>query len=400
MMEKQRTAAIFGLWWSSNYGSQMTYYSLNRLVESFGYSVFMIDRPGFSPDNPLFHTHGRRFAREHYRISPSCDFKDLKKLNEKADTFLMGSDQVWNFSICRHYRGAFYLNFVQDDKKKIAYGASFGHPGFFAPEEEIEKARRYLSRFDAISVREEDAVGIVNHTFGLKAVRVLDPVFAVDPAEFEPILAAARVREEEPYLAAYILDPDEKKREALRYLAEKLGLKLVIMLDGERNFEENKQKMALDGVVGDLQVEEWLSYIKNCRYFVTDSCHGASFAILFQKNFVCFGNEGRGNSRMDSLAHVFELPDRFLKDPEMVKRKKSLLKAPDYKKVSGILEREREVSRSWLREALEMPVKPEKDNLYQEQPRPVHDFLAGTYKKYIRPVAGEGLEHFIRKVWR
>ena len=27
-------AAIFGLWWSSNYGSQMTYYALNRLVES------------------------------------------------------------------------------------------------------------------------------------------------------------------------------------------------------------------------------------------------------------------------------------------------------------------------------------------------------------------------------
>ena len=53
-MEKKHRAAIFGLWWSSNYGSLMTYYSLNRLTASFGFEVFMIDRPGFAPDNPLF----------------------------------------------------------------------------------------------------------------------------------------------------------------------------------------------------------------------------------------------------------------------------------------------------------------------------------------------------------
>ena len=222
-------AAIFGLWWSSNYGSQMTYYALNRLVESMGYQVFMIDRPGFAPDNPLFFTHGRRFSQKHYEISPSCDFRDLKKLNEKADVFLMGSDQVWNFSICRHYRGAFYLNFVRDDKKKIAYGASFGHPGFFAPEEEIEKARKYLSRFDAISVREEDAVWIINHTFGLKAKRVLDPVFAADSEIFREIWESSeREMPGKPYLAAYILDPTPEKREALRYLSAKLELRWLL----------------------------------------------------------------------------------------------------------------------------------------------------------------------------
>ena len=67
-MEKKHRAAIFGLWWSSNYGSLMTYYSLNRLTASFGYEVFMIDRPGFAPDNPLFFSDGRRFAKEHYQI--------------------------------------------------------------------------------------------------------------------------------------------------------------------------------------------------------------------------------------------------------------------------------------------------------------------------------------------
>lgn len=378
-------AAIFGLWWSSNYGSQMTYYALNRLVESMGYQVFMIDRPGFAPDNPLFFTHGRRFSQKHYEISPSCDFRDLKKLNEKADVFLMGSDQVWNFSICRHYRGAFYLNFVRDDKKKIAYGASFGHPGFFAPEEEIEKARKYLSRFDAISVREEDAVWIINHTFGLKAKRVLDPVFAADSEIFREIWESSeREMPGKPYLAAYILDPTPEKREALRYLSAKLELPLVIMLDGERNFEENKKQIDLPGVAEDLVVEDWLAYIRGCSYFVTDSCHGASFAILFEKPFVCFGNEGRGNSRMDSLAHVFRLKDRFLGNPLDIRERSRLLRPPDYKKVRKILEAERRESRQWLADALEMPVLEKKDNLWQE-PKGIRRYLEKGYRRYLRP---------------
>ena len=36
--------AVLGLWWSSNYGSIMTYYSLYRLIESYGYRTVIIGR--------------------------------------------------------------------------------------------------------------------------------------------------------------------------------------------------------------------------------------------------------------------------------------------------------------------------------------------------------------------
>lgn len=394
-MEKKPTAAIFGLWWSSNYGSQMTYYALNRLVASMGYDVFMIDRPGFAPDNPLFFTHGRRFAKEHYVIEPPCDFKDMEKLNEKADTFIMGSDQIWNFGICYKYHLGFYLGFVHDEKKKLAYAASFGHDGFFAPEDEIEKAKKCLSRFDAISVREESAVGIMNHTFGLKAARVLDPIFAADPAVFEPVLAAAKgAKPDGAYLAAYILDPDEKKREALLYLSKTLNLPLVIMLDGERNeehnFEEKRQLMALEGVCEDLQVEDWLYLIKNCTYFVTDSCHGASFAILYEKPFVCFKNEARGAVRMDSLAHVFQLEDRFLSDPLLVLNEPEFLKPHDLRRTRKILEKERRFSKAWLKKALDMPVRPKKNNQYRERPN-----MPSLAKRMMRKAV-----RILKKIWR
>ena len=109
----------------------------------------------------------------------------------------MGSDQVWNYGISKPYHGAFFLNFVQDDKKKLSYAASFGHPGFYAPEEEIEKTRKLLERFDGISVRETGAVQIVNQTFGLKAERVLDPVFAVEPQVFVKLMKQSKAAKKE-----------------------------------------------------------------------------------------------------------------------------------------------------------------------------------------------------------
>lgn len=93
----------------------------------------------------------------------------------------MGSDQVWNFGICEKYQGAFFLNFAADNKKKLSYAASFGHPGFFAPPQAIEETKHLLERFDGISVRESSAVDLMRDTFGIVPERVLDPVFAVDP---------------------------------------------------------------------------------------------------------------------------------------------------------------------------------------------------------------------------
>ena len=60
---EKRDVAVFGLWWSWNYGSIMTYYALYRTIKDLGYSVTMIDRPGFKPDAPIYHSHGRGLRR-------------------------------------------------------------------------------------------------------------------------------------------------------------------------------------------------------------------------------------------------------------------------------------------------------------------------------------------------
>lgn len=387
-MDKKKDVAIFGLWWSWNYGSIMTYYALYRTIKEMGYSVTMIDRPGFKPDAPIYHSHGRRFAKEHYEaITPVFGFREMRELNAYADTFVMGSDQVWNYGISRHYHGGLFFNFLDDDKRRLSYAASFGHPGFFAPEEEIAVTKGYLEKFDGISVREKDAVGVVNHTFGLQAVRVLDPVFLIHKKIYHELAEKSEAKRHPlvkgAYMAVYILDGNPEKKSAAQYLSEKLGLPMVVLLDGTMpKFDEHRKKVDLSPAAENLQVEDWLYYMENCSYLFTDSCHGASFAIIHEKPFVCVKNRDRGISRFESLGDVFGLCDRFVEDPLEVQRREELLEAPDYGRVNRILESERERSLKWLSETLKKPVLPvgEKGNVYVPPKRPVHDFAARCYR--------------------
>ncbi len=402
--ETQYDVAILGLWWSSNYGSIMTYYSLYRLIESFGKRVVVIDRPVLPPDQQFFDTDGRRFQKEHFPVTPIFSLEDLGKLNEYAQCFVMGSDQVWNFGISEKYCGAFFLKFVQDDRKKLSYAASFGHPGFYASEEEIQETKKLLERFDGISVREIDAVRIMNQTFGLKADRVLDPIFAVNPDIFKTLMSQSRAAKRklpESYLCTYILDPTPEKREAIQYLAEKKGLPMIHMLDGyQEYFEENKEKFAMEGVVEDLKVEDWLYYLYHCDFLLTDSCHGASFAILFQKDFVCIGNASRGLPRFESLANVFHMEDRFVYDAAEIPKRRELLKEIDFSESERILQKERAQSRKWLKHHLDAPIRKEKHNLY-EPPKPLWKKAAvKSYQIFLKPFLSEEKKAKIREKFR
>ena len=124
MADRKYDVGILGVWVGCNYGSIMTYYALNQMITSFGYSVIMIDKvlpKNSGSDFEHQMTHSRRFGMEHYNIAPALELKDYKKFNDLCDTFVIGSDQVWNYGISKSAGKAFYLDFADDNKKKIAY---------------------------------------------------------------------------------------------------------------------------------------------------------------------------------------------------------------------------------------------------------------------------------------
>lgn len=355
-MAEKYDVGVLGVWFGCNYGSIATYYALEKTIESFGKSVLMVHRPWLKPydQKSMEKRHSLRFAREYYQISESYQVNDMGKLNELCDAFVLGSDQIWNYGITKIFGHSYFLDFADDGKKKIAYATSFGQSKFLAPWDYAKKAVACMQRMDAVSVREKEGVKILREVFGVKGIHVLDPVLMADPSVLGNLADKAARKENSPYIATYILDPDEKKREALLHVSKKLDRKLVNMLDGwYHKFEQNKNALNLPNTVEQLQVEEWLGYFKNSDFVITDSFHGTCMAILFQKPFIAIGNPGRGSSRFESLLGDLGLVGRYVEKAEEILEKAELLQAIDYREINRKLNAERETSRQWLKDALD-----------------------------------------------
>jgi polysaccharide pyruvyl transferase WcaK-like protein len=278
---------------------------------------------------------------------------EIGVLNDKCDAFVLGSDQIWNYGVTKIFGHSYFLDFAGDDKKKIAYATSFGSGKFLAPRAYTKEAVRCMRRMDAVSVREKEGVDICRKTFGVKATHVLDPVLMCEPHVLGDLTKRSDRQETEPFIATYILDPTPEKREALLHVSKEKGKKLVNMLDGWYNkFEGNKKRLNLDNTIENLQVEDWLYYLKNSDFVITDSFHGTCMAILFHKPFIAIGNPGRGTSRFESLLGTLGLTHRYVMDPKEIRKRKELLSDVDYTKVDAILDRQRTESRAWLAAAL------------------------------------------------
>ena len=245
---------------------------------------------------------------------------DLVELNRTADVFIVGSDQVFRLSYNAGYEFHYYLPFVDADKKKIACAASFGASELEGTIADRELVRCYLSGFDAVSVRETDGLRLCGEELRRSdAALILDPVFWPAPGEWETLIRNA-------------------------YDGEK-DFGLTYVLDQNREIT--------------LSPEQWLYNIKNCRYMVTDSFHGACFAIIFNKPFICVANRERGISRFESLFDMLGLSSRLVKNGETLDGRADLFETIDYAAVNQKLAAEVARSRRWMAEALQKPKAPQ-----------------------------------------
>lgn len=356
---------VIGVWYGCNYGSIATYYALSKVLQSMGKSVLMIEKPQIGSndynDYELGFTHSRRFASERYNISERYKLSELGKLNDLCNAFLLGSDQLWNYGISKNTGKAFYLDFAASDKKKIAYGTSFGHGIDFAPVEERKVIAEYMAQFDGIALREDDGVKICENDYGINAIQALDPVFLADEKIYEPLIEKSKVKIEEPYLLAYILDPTGEKIKAIEEVAKKKGdLPIYYIVDGlPQNFKKNKALLGNANVLENVEVEEWLSALYNANFVITDSCHGASFALIFKKDFVAICNKARGFSRFASLGRLFKVETHIVSKASDILNNEAALAPVDYEKVDKIMTTEKDRCYKWLYDVLNCPKKTE-----------------------------------------
>lgn len=347
---------IAGLWYGLNYGSVLTYYALYETVRSMGFDALMINKPDFLWTS----RYAERNSMANKFIYKHCNVSNIRKgkygwndLNNFCDTFIVGSDVVWNYQICGKEAGQFFfLDFVNDTKKKIAVASSFG-TGYDAPEEDRILSEYYIGKFDHISVRETEAVDICSSKFGVKPDKIMDPVFMCDKSIYSKLADAAEHKESGEFLSTYILGPDATKASILQSVSELLGLPL-------KNIPNPNNPESFGSLTGlpslkDQSVEDWIYHIKESSFFIGDSFHGLCFALIFEKPFLIVVNSHiSGLCRFTTLLKMVGLENRLMySDKDSFNDKKQIISQPiNYERVGSILRTEGEKSRKWLYNAI------------------------------------------------
>ena len=174
--------------------------------------------------------------------------------------------------------------------------------------QEKQDCRELIKSFNSVSVRERDAIKIVEQEFSFSAVQTLDPTLLLEKEDYISLIGNTSKQEsEEPYLFVYILDKSEQKKELIDILSRRLNLRVKDIMP-KKDWKTSKKDT--ESVFP--AVEEWLDCFNKADFVLTDSFHGTVFSIIFNKPFLSVGNKDRGLIRFTSLLSLFGLEDRLI----------------------------------------------------------------------------------------
>lgn len=270
--------------------------------------------------------------------------EDFIQLNNQFDAFICGSDQIWNPN---WLNGRYFLNFVNSDKIKIAYAPSMGVSKIDA----VAGAQiaDYLESFNAISLREIQAIDMLKEYCDRNISLVCDPVFLLDRGYWENLATGEYPLEN--YVLVYFLTFQTEHWKAVKAYAKQNNLSIVLLpVYGKEFYINGCKKYPFASPL------QFINLIKHAKMVITDSFHGLAFSILLNKQFYIFerfseSNSKSQNSRILNLLSIFELENNKV----AFKSKKISSKGQvDYLKVNLILDKLRASSERFLLKALEM----------------------------------------------
>ena len=353
---------LVSLWTWENYGTNLTYFALYKVLKEMGYAIKLLERPFNSlvPPPRISEVNSCKvglFQKSPYQPSelqiPLETRGEMRAVAEECETLMVGSDQFFNNNLNNEYGKVFHFDWVPDGKRKIAYAASWGRDEVWGTELDTKLMSYYLSRFDAFSVREKSTVDFIKKSYGRDSEFVLDPVFLCDKSHYEKLAADYESDlKNQKYLFSYTLEPTEEKAKVLNKIGEKLGLPVHTISDPHYSEEYVKSSWSIPTEM-DVCEERWIALIKNSSYVVTDSFHGMCLAIIFNKPFIAISNPIRGATRFESIGELLNLNSHIIKTLEELDFSDEKLFVPvDYDSVYTIISKEKVRSQKWLKDAL------------------------------------------------
>lgn len=120
-MNAKYDVAIWGNWSEKNYGSELTYYALYKVICDLGYDPLMVERPKnavWAPnESPVLFRESPYSEGAVHPLYP--DKVSMYELNEKCGTFIVGSDQIWHRNLYNDFGKVAFLDYIYNDKRKL-----------------------------------------------------------------------------------------------------------------------------------------------------------------------------------------------------------------------------------------------------------------------------------------
>lgn len=351
-----------------NFGGGLQAYALQQAVTKLGFKSDIIE---YIPSY-IQKAYYRSLFRNIYEVGKACAklvlnkevhntpyirfaaVKHFKKnfltLNDISnvkpdDSFIVGSDQVWRAVYARMLGGVskYFLDFASSEQRQrsFTYAASFGTDEWEGTAVETETCIQLIRDFKSLSVRESTGIQLCKDIFSRDAIQMPDPTMLLQANEYSMLIKASRTHiPKQPYIAKYILDENTDIQRIIKETA--INQKLFI----QNLLPDGKAENISDRFP--IPIPQWLRYIRDAECVVTDSFHGCVFCIIFNKPFVCLGNETRGNSRFSTLMNTFHLQKRLISNPTTKQLEQLIFTNIDWEKVNSILTSERERGINYL----------------------------------------------------
>ncbi|WP_303837441.1 polysaccharide pyruvyl transferase family protein [Ruminococcus flavefaciens] len=290
------------------------------------------------------------FSSDHMNIYRIKSKTDYIKMNCENDIFVIGSDQIWNpyylSKVC-------LLSFVSDEKRKISYATSIGVNEI--PKDLKKVYKKYISRFESVSVREESAAATLSEIVNRKINVVADPTFLLEKQDLRNLAsennaAAVAATDGEKFILCYFIGDNLEWVKYVSGLQKSTKCKVINVMTESHTVPNIGESFASFGI------SDFLWLIDNAEYICTDSFHCTALSINLERNFYAFKrfkdtDKNSQNSRLYSLLKTFGLEERLIGDQNIIVSKKG--NNINYSLVSEKLRKIVADSERYLREALD-----------------------------------------------
>ncbi|MGX5687483.1 polysaccharide pyruvyl transferase family protein [Arcticibacter tournemirensis] len=237
------------------------------------------------------------FRKKFLLTSRVVDKKNVYLMDGRYDGYIVGSDNVWNSQLTG-LDPNYFLEFVSDNLRKASYAASLGLGK--VPDEERSVFQKYLKNLTIITVREKAAANDLSDLLQREVIDTCDPTLLLSSAEWD--ILAVKPEENFKYILVYQMSPSVSFANFAREFAKIKKLPLIYV-----PFPYGICKCHMKPHIGP---REWLGYIKNADFVITDSFHGSVFSSIYERNLII--KISKLGERLKNLSIKLGMTDRMV----------------------------------------------------------------------------------------